>query len=636
MIFNHLAWTRRGRPLAGAVLTGALLTGATLLLAACGGGPPPAPSGLAAATEVAAIGAPLALTGLNLGSGGTVTVGGVTATTTSWTPTAIEATVPAGAPQGPQVVEVTTGGVTLTTTLFVGVDFPAGTLEELAALALPRGTAVRLGTGRFEASSPELVLDNLSLYGRGSASTTLSSSGTPGMLYFYGDDGYDLVMADLTLELTGASVVPSPLTTLAAAGSSMAATPGALDALTSAAKLPDLADLARATPAYLTAQDSVGGSLDLRDVVLRPGGGAPPAFFATATLTSPPRFYGGDVTLTRVTTAGATSGLMLLLATGGDITIEDSTLSAAMGGVASVFGQARVRSSELTIDGIASGPLQVIGARGLEITSSTLHAVDRDIMVGAGGGFLGSAVPLMANVTVTDSSLTATDADTADADDEGELVVMFGAGEISLAGNHIRGDRGVAFTNPSEFAALLTVTGNDFTVGATGIATASLVSAGSGTQVTTFSDNEVTFLSAGGSVFGGNQPSTTVTGNTFTGVGSAGTALTVMQAEHESAVDFRATDNVFTGFLNALALQANADVAREPFAVRINDNRFGFPIDAAPKAATLTNMAATLSDLDATRNVWGTNTSAATVATYVTATNPADPSVLQIAPITLP
>lgn len=128
----------------------------------------PTPAATAVSPDAALPGSDVTFTGTGLGDSGTVKVGGVTATTVSWSEDEVVFTVPAAAAPGPQPVLVTGTFGSTSGTLFVGFDFPAGSFEELAGLELPPGTAVRLAEGTYTGGpAGTVLLDNLSLHGRG-------------------------------------------------------------------------------------------------------------------------------------------------------------------------------------------------------------------------------------------------------------------------------------------------------------------------------------------------------------------------------------------------------------------------------------------------------------------------------------
>jgi len=185
----------------------ALLAITVALLAACGGpstgGPQPAPTLGNVTPEVAARGDIITLTGNNFGTtAGTVTVGGVPATVTSWANTSIQVTVPPGVPNAWQSVTVTTGaGSASHQGLFVGVEY-TGAASGLQAFLDDQsaGTAVLLPSTTYDlrTSSTRLFVRGLELYGRGASETTLQFGPIDG-LWLLADFGAQALLADLTI-----------------------------------------------------------------------------------------------------------------------------------------------------------------------------------------------------------------------------------------------------------------------------------------------------------------------------------------------------------------------------------------------------------------------------------------------------
>lgn len=156
--------------------------------------------------DIAQRGESLTLTGEYFGAeSGGVEIGGVPAVIDSWTDTLITLTVPGNAPDGPGLLALaTTHGASATLDFFVGVGAPAGSLEDLAALGAPPGTAVRLAAGTYAATGAGLVvLDNLSLYGQGEDATLLDAGGTG--LELLADEDRNLVVAGLSINLAGSA-----------------------------------------------------------------------------------------------------------------------------------------------------------------------------------------------------------------------------------------------------------------------------------------------------------------------------------------------------------------------------------------------------------------------------------------------
>lgn len=173
------------------------------------------------------------------------------------------------------------------------------------------------------------------------------------------------------------------------------------------------------------------------------------------------------------------------------------------------------------------------------------------------------------------------------------------------------------------------VTSNSIGLGAGGIYVAS--SAGGSLK---FASNSVTYQGATDSgITLEDVQGSVVSDNTFTNVGAAGgTALRVTSTTEPVALNV--TGNTFTNFENALAFSDAAAAARGMDVV-ITGNDFDFPIDAAPKAASLMNVK---DEIDARGNRWGSNTDAATVEGYVVLSGDteAQGGRILISPITAP
>ncbi len=180
---------------------------ATLLvavLAACGGPSAPRNPTVAGVTPaVAPRGDAIKVTGTDFGTSGTLTIGGVEATVTSWTDTKIEATVAGGTPDGWQDVVVSTAhGADDFSPFFVGVEY-SGTASGLQVFldGLGRGTAVLLQAQTYDlsATTEVLTVDNHGLFGRGEAQTTLKLSLTNGA-FVLSNWGESVTIADLAIE----------------------------------------------------------------------------------------------------------------------------------------------------------------------------------------------------------------------------------------------------------------------------------------------------------------------------------------------------------------------------------------------------------------------------------------------------
>lgn len=117
--------------------------------------------------------------------------------------------------------------------------------------------------------------------------------------------------------------------------------------------------------------------------------------------------------------------------------------------------------------------------------------------------------------------------------------------------------------------------------------------------------------------------------------GSGGQAFTVhYEGSNATEVQMRVTDNVFTGFDRAVELSSTTTTNIE-FSARFADNIFDFDISALGDVAILEDIPAATTTVDASKNVWGTNTDTSTVEGYIYS-NTGEPEVFEVAPITQP
>lgn len=594
-----------------------------LLAVGCGGGggnqTPLPPSGLSLDTDIAARGDTVVITGTNLGSSGTVSVGGVAAAGATWGSGTVTVSVPADAPGGPQPITVTTQGGSASVDLFVGVDYASGTLEGLAALGLPRGTAVRLGAGTFTSSSAEVALDNLSLYGRGKDATTLDTGSAPNVLLLYADTGQRLTITGLTLRTDATMVVPAPKV------APTAAAPG-IDIHAPAARLvADLSALSADRLGGLSAQAAPADtSLELRDMNIRQNAGN--GFFITVDLFGGLVMYPGDLTLDNVSFVGATSAFAMFAEQ--DVTLRNVQSDHNASLVASVAGSVTIADS--TLNANATGTDTVYGARGVHVTGSTLTAADGSVTVAS---FLdGTSVPMSSDSVVTGNTMVARRSDVANLSGPGQIAFMFGPGTGLAADNKLTADYAVLIT---PYASLVTARDNTLTVGQVTAASATVTLKASESTHIGFKGNTVTFRMQGGLVVEGG-PDVVVSDNTFKGAAGTGVAAVIEQVD-EGEIGVSMTGNTFEDFDRAFVIEGNGT----PFGgltLTANDNVFDFPIDAGMKAGLVRDLnAAGTIQLDATHNVWGTNTDPAVVAGYISYSSiTGSPAVLVVDPLTLP
>ncbi len=137
--------------------TGAAASNALAFTVDAAPAPVPAPVLNAITPASGLAGSVVTLSGANLGAGGTVTIGGVTAATSAWSTTAITATVPAGLTAGAKNVTVTSGGkttnaVSFTVTSPIPIPVPTAAITSLTPNHAQTGASVviagsNLGSG---------------------------------------------------------------------------------------------------------------------------------------------------------------------------------------------------------------------------------------------------------------------------------------------------------------------------------------------------------------------------------------------------------------------------------------------------------------------------------------------------------
>ena len=603
------------------------LSACVLLLAACGGGgvtpTPLPPTGLSLDTDIAARGATVVVSGTDLGSSGTVEVGGVAATGATWGAGKVTVVVPANAPGGPQQVKVTTAGGSATVDLFVGVDFASGTLDELIALGLPRGTAVRLGSGTFSATAEEGSIDNLSLYGMGKDVTTVDIGAAPNHLLYYADIGQKVVLTGLNLKTDFALFVTSPALAPATAhpAAALDLTAPPRDVL---AQINALAAERLSRPGAQATNENT--SLGFKDMTFSQvlGGG----IIATVNIASGLIVYPGSVTLDGVSVVGPTTQFGAYAED--DVVVRNSQVNAGQAFVASFAGTVTIADSTLSSTAPASGAI-TFGARGASVTGSTMTAPDGEVTIATLVPV--SMVPLHADAVVTGNIFLAQRADPTDTYG-GEVSLTFGPGTAVVADNKLTAGRQVEV---GSFGAVTTVRDNTVTLGQTGATLALMLLDANDAPYLGFSGNKVTFVSTGSLLIEGG-PSVAVTDNTFTGHADTGAAVAVEQTD-DNLIGVGLTGNVFKDFFQALIIEGDGSTFAG-LTVNANGNTFDFPIDAAPKAALVQDLASAGDlEIDLSGNVWGTNTSAATVEGYVTVNTGSitgTPVSLTVAPIVLP
>lgn len=597
-----------------------------VLLVACGGGSKALPpSSLSADKAVAAWGETVTLQGADLGHSGSLGIGGVDVPPTSWAQDRVVLTVPSSAPAGPQKLTLTTEAGQQSIDLFVGVDYPAGSLDALATLALPKGTAVRLGAGTFSASS-EVFLDNLSLYGRGEDSTMLSTGSVP--LQLLADAGYDLTMADLTLRTDLTQVRASKPLLPVALSEEQATGPRSL--AEAFAQVQELVKAMGEGDLALHAQAVQPHSYTLRSVTIEPASAAAIGLLMVDIIDgAAPSFYGGDLLVKDVTAADSQLAFLVL----GSVEVQRlHQESGSMFMAASVYSRATVNDSRVKVEvdpaaALGSG-IMIAGARGVTLTDSVITSDGADLLIL--GTSLAGALPLGGPSVIRGNTLVATDIDPLDGEEDGNVAFLVYTSTGLVDDNDISADGDVIF---ELLEAATTVRNNRISVGSPDYLESYLLLDQMGGQARLV-DNDVLFLSDGGlSVIVADQVRLQITGNDLTGHDDAGTALMINNFGGNDG-NVEASGNRFTAFGEALHFRTNQPSSE--FTARINDNVFDFVIDAPAKAATVVDFS--IEDaavLDATNNVWGTNTLAADVASYVLYPGSV-PGILKVDPIKQP
>ncbi|AFZ69631.1 IPT/TIG domain-containing protein [Deinococcus peraridilitoris] len=179
--------------------TSTALLGASLLVA-CGAPGAVGPAVTTLSRTVAMPGDTVTLTGVNLGTNGTVLLGGTTASVTSYTNTSVTFTVPQNARWAHNDLQLITNGKSITAPmkLFVGQAInPSATTTtdvQTALNALPAGAALLLGPKAYTATSAPLYLNNRSLYGQGQDQTSVN-----GDVYLHATERNVVTVGSLTL-----------------------------------------------------------------------------------------------------------------------------------------------------------------------------------------------------------------------------------------------------------------------------------------------------------------------------------------------------------------------------------------------------------------------------------------------------
>lgn len=588
----------------------------------------------------------LTISGRAFGSSGTVDVGGVVASITDWTADSITVTVPAAARMGPQTLTVHAPYGSSTADLFIGVDFPTGDMAELAVLALPPGTAVRLGEGTYPGGPPgTVVLEGISLYGRGPDQTTLAFGDAVGFEYFAAT-GQDLEIADLSLVVDWFNLGPGELT----------------------------------MPGTLTPLDFDPGSLTLRNIRLNEASTTPSLAITQNTIGD---FVGDLAIIDSVFTAPNTEFSFDI---NGSLFIRDTAIEAQEIDAYLSFGQLTLHGSEL----ISDGNMTLSAPMGLDFndavaqsTSSYVDLMHLNPLVDGARAFPGSSTVVLNSRIIADTAdmewqfgpgtTVLFENSTVQADnliditfDDGTRVNLHGNSMSSnsnsvvigfyndsravLTGNTIESARDtglsarsgavVDLTGGNTLTAgswisltgdggRLTASNNRFEVASSIPETVELRGPSPGSELE-FHDNVFEWHGSGGlTVYGGGN--ITLSGNTFYGFENTGTAVSLSHSPGHPAADVRIENNQFTSFENALGIGLAGALGAE-YAAAINNNVFDFEMTAAPQVARIVN--AENGSLNATHNVWYNFTEVAQVTALIQTIT--STLTLDVDPITLP
>lgn len=584
-----------------------------------------APGAVTASASVAARGAAVTITGSNLGTAGSIDFGGVSATADSWTDSEIVVTIPANAPGGPQTVTVGTALGNSSFELFIGVEYQPGSIDGLVALGLPKGTAVLLGAGVYDQAGVFQVLDGLSLYGQGQGVTVLNVGAVPSnFIMVLTDPAGDVRLENLTLRADRIIVVPEEAVAwpLAAAGTYAAAGAGGSGLLVEA-----LADLVADLSVDVQASPT-GNSFSMVDVTIEDIEGGGLETLAQGTMTDV--YLPSAIYLENVTYDGAES--TAVLAASGDVVIRDSEFSLTAHGMVSLYGAVDILNTGLfgTPFPASTGFTSLVWARGsITIDESRFVSYVETLRIET---LPVETVPDLLSsgqLSITNSEFETLDANPADVDDTGNLRIIARPGAALVSGNQFTVHRDLYIDGA---AAAILVTDNTVTLGTNPAdIPASRILLGNGMAnhilppAITFSNNTVTWLNQG-NVTVEARNDFVIEGNSFTS-GGGGVAVSAYQVAQNPDLDLTITNNTFTDFESALALTAYSTTAGH-WDVTVTGNIFGFPIDAAGKVATLTDMVE--ATINANGNRWGTQTNTGILNGWIVELGGTTPGIMNI------
>lgn len=617
-----------------------LFTALTFVLVACGGGGDPAPSEPAPPSDISVsptigvAGETVTITGSGL-KDAAVHLAGEALTLDSQAEEKLVFTVPSGVPGGPQVLAITNDAGSETTEFFVGIDFPSGSIADLAAQNLPAGTAVRLGKHTYNIASTT-TLRNISLYGHSPTETRVvlpvlasgSGSGTPPHLSLIVDSGADMTLANLTLELGMLRVTNDILGTIFTASH----TP--------------------TTPTELLAQQTTqavntGGHLLFDNVDVMQGAGSITSMFIVGPEAGPGGFsmvgLSGAVELSHTNIEVAT-----LWTVASEIVARESAFTAGELVLSAAGGRLQIEDSEVNNNALVNPPMPaqigpvtlLYGGRGFEVTETSVRSNGPIIIASAiePGIFL---APPISRISGSTFSLISPTSD--NVPDGLRIFSTFGTVHVDQSEFHTEGD--VFFVSASGHTKF-TVENSAFVLGndnfpAAGQSPRLVIGvAGGGGIGQQFVGNAVTFHNGGffhvvvDADDGPVDSQVLVANNAFTGSGTGSAVQVAFGGDEAQQFELRVQDNTFNDFGQAVTIEHEFSSNME-FTARFRDNHFDFDISALGDVAKLTNITGASATIDATHNIWGTNTSNTTVASYIDS-DTGEPEVFNTDPITLP
>ena len=393
-----------------------VLVAAVAALAACGGPAGPAvPNASTVTPGTAERGASVTITGTGFGTTpGTVTIGGVSASTADWSDTSVIATVPGDAMNAWQDVSITTAGGSdsLEGGVFVGVEYD-GTGPELQVYldALEPGTAVLLQAATYDltAQVEPFIIDNVDLYGRGESETLITAPNTSGSAVL-AEFGATTTLSDLSLEYVMFMYLHGTFR----------------DTVTPWASVDvDEAIAAAGTPVARERLDAIVGASLMQPAAANPARfvfdgvtftGAGPSTWGLAVLSLPSAHI--EVIDSTFDSPVGTVGMY----TGGDVLIESSLLDIGEVVVLTPFGGLTVVDSQVITE--AGGLLAA--QDGILVDASTVTASSGNLtVVGAAAALMaGASVPSGGAIEFRGSTVEMLDSDPLDATNLGSLDVM--------------------------------------------------------------------------------------------------------------------------------------------------------------------------------------------------------------------